>query len=220
MNQPLEIELKEIHERPFAFYVFIAITIHIALGYGIYYLITSPFGNGIRNAIADVNTKNSSDLNVSDPQNKTSENAESPNNLSGGQVMPPFESSSIISNRYLKETFVHEKSGLLFADEINMPEQKKDRIRKQVIEPKIHRDFSLENLPRQFRNKEWDLTLRLKVDRNGAPVGNIKVIKSSGDKVLDQLTINRVKESRFEPAHYEGTADYFDYTFDMEIRYR
>jgi outer membrane biosynthesis protein TonB len=216
----LDIELKQIHEKPIAFYLLIAIVVHAALVCGIYYLIVSPVGKEIRPILINETlppvTKGKIKI---DPVKISS--SKSINNTSN-QTIPPFEPSGITSDRISEKTFIHEKSGLLFADEIIVSRKGvgSKLARKAIIEPKINRDFSLNNLPRQFRNREWNLTLRLRVNQNGDPVGYIRIAKSSGDKVLDQLTANRVKESRFEPAHYEGSTEYFDYTFDMEIHYQ
>jgi hypothetical protein len=136
--------------------------------------------------------------------------------------MPPFQPSGILSSNLENSTFVHKASGLLFADEIaNLDEEKTvNPTTRKIVSPSIHREFTLDSLPPQFRSRAWDLTLRIRVSKFGDPVGNIKVVKSSGDSVLDQLTINRIKESRFEPAHFEGSKEYFDYNFDMKIQYQ
>lgn len=176
---------------------------------------------GIKKAINELDAKSQpeKDKIVSKSKSRSGESLNS--KINEEEIIPPFEPSSIITDGYLRETFVHQKSGLLFADEIAVSkDEKKEKKAKTIVKPVINREFKLENLPRQYRNREWSLTLRLRVNRNGEPVGNIRVVKSSGDEILDQLTINRVKESRFEPAHYEGSTEYFDYTFDLEIQYK
>lgn len=240
----MELELKHIQERPLILYIFIAIAIHIAIGFVAFQQLQTPAG---QNFIAgEVKTNpvvvepetpsNPAIIPIDDtPSDDTDTNPETQENTDSGTAednsddssadtifaIPPFEPSQLTSSQIHDNTFVHETSGFLFADEIAIPEDNKPQIEKRVIvPPNIHKEFTVRNLPRELRDREWNLTIRLKVNKDGDPVGRIRVIKSSSNKDLDNITIARVEKSRFEPAHYEGTSEYLDYTFDLDINYK
>ncbi|MFH1514437.1 MAG: energy transducer TonB [bacterium] len=239
----MELELKDIRERPLILFIFIAVVIHIAIGFVVWTQLKTPSAKafisgtaqpadklpiieGITNPLENSAKTDLPNETVSgEIENKPDEPANTPisqeETASSTGELPPFEQSPLTKNHSIEKTFVHEASGLLFADEIQLPDKNKPPVKQQkIIPPQIHREFSVRGLPLEFRSKEWNLKLRLRVNREGNPVGKIKVMKSSGDNVLDQITITRVSESRFEPAHYEGSTDFIDYTFDLDIIYK
>ena len=186
-----------------------------------YAFLLSKGGEGVLRRIANQDSHDVKKTGLTDIVTPITGTGEASKQSSEGSNIPPFEPSKLALSNVEKSTFAHQGSGLLFADEIKLLDEKEPaKTTRKIIEPSIHRDFTLDSLPRQFRNRTWDLTVRLRVSRSGDPIGNIKIIKSSGDKVLDQLTLNRLKGSHFEPAHFEGSSTYFDYLFDMKIRYR
>jgi TonB family protein len=232
----LEFELKEIRERSLAFWVLIAIFIHLAVGYGVYSYSGSPHSSDLLNVFKGKSTVegvNSAGKEIS-PSIAEDDNSapavavnpvieKTPISSETGNselILPPIEPSALANSGNDDSTFIHESSGLLFADEIPIPGKQKTVEKQLIVDPQINRAFTLSNLPRQYRDREWELTLRLKVSKEGKPVGKIRVVKSSGDDVLDQLTISRVSESSFEPAHYEQSITPIDRTFDLQIHYK
>jgi TonB family protein len=221
----LEFELKEIRERSLAFWVLIAIFIHLAVGYGVYSYSGSPHSSDLLNVFKGKSTVegvNSAgkEISPSIAEDDNSAPAVAVNPVNSELILPPIEPSALANSGNDDSTFIHESSGLLFADEIPIPGKQKTVEKQLIVDPQINRAFTLSNLPRQYRDREWELTLRLKVSKEGKPVGKIRVVKSSGDDVLDQLTISRVSESSFEPAHYEQSITPIDRTFDLQIHYK
>jgi TonB family protein len=232
----LEFELKEIRERSLAFWVLIAIFIHIAVGYAVYSALGSPHISDLPNVFKGKSTvegvnPQGGEISPSIIENIGSDPAaeENPANVDNKTqtepettefILPPIDTFELSKSGKTDSTFIHESSGLLFADEIPIPGQQKTVKKQLIVDPQINREFALSNLPRQYRDREWKLTLRLKVSKEGKPVGKIRVVKSSGDNVLDQLTISRVSESSFEPAHYEQSTAPIDHTFDLQIHYK
>lgn len=241
----MEFELKEIRERSLAFWIIIAIFIHLAVGYAVYSYLDyplpsdllkifstksnvegiNPAGNEISPSITedlisdsavDENTSNP-DENTSIPDEKTITSSETE---TSEFVLPPIDTFALANSDGNDGTFIHEASGLLFADEIPIPGKQEEVKKLLIVEPIIQKEFTLSNLPRQYRDREWVLTLRLKVSKEGKQVGKIRVIKSSGDDVLDQLAIKRVSESSFEPAHFEQSTVPIDRTFDLQVHYK
>lgn len=220
----MELELKNIQERPLILFILIAVVIHVAIGYVAFLQLQTPTGVDFVAGIVKPNppaTEPEKPSNpVVNPADITAENKNGDNEDSDSTI-PPFEQSSLLSDRIHNGTFVHESSGFLFADEILVPDNTKpEKAERVIIPPKIHREFTLRNLHRDFRSREWNLTLRVKVSKEGDPIGQVRLIKSSGDKTLDTITITRVSESRFEPAYYMDNSEYLDYTFDLEINYK
>lgn len=232
----MELELKHIRERPLILYIFIAVAIHIAIGFAVFQQLQTPAGQNFITGevktnppVVEPETPSNpvvtpidgalSDDTDANPETVEDNSDDSPSDTEFG--IPPFEPSRLTSSQIHDNTFVHETSGFLFADEIAIPENNKPHTKKlAVVPPDIHKEFTVRNLPRELRDREWNLTLRLKVNKDGDPVGRIRVIKSSGNNDLDNITISRVEKSRFEPAHYEGTSEYLDYTFDLDINYK
>lgn len=240
----MELELREIRERPFIFYLFLAIFIHIALICGVFYFFRTPMGLKLLDSqgtdVAKSNQpaqeqKTPVVIPGESPGNQSGETEPKPaeqipeavqettaENTSGTTEnieIPPFENSELNSRRIQDNTFIHPNSGLLFADEITVGNGKTTAsMKSEVVKPVINREFTLKTLPLEFRDREWNLTLRLKVDKTGKPSGRVKVIKSSGNSLLDQIISDRVNESTFQPAHYEGSITNIDYTYDLEIQ--
>ena len=225
-------------------YISIAIVIHIAIGFVVFQQLQTPFGQNFiagdvktnppvvepeepsNPAVTPIEDTPSDDTNANpetqdDTDTSITEDNSDDSSTDTAFSIPPFEPSRLTSSQIHDNTFVHETSGFLFADEIALPEDNKPQTKKRaIVPPNIHKEFTVRNLPRELRDREWNLTIRLKVNKDGDPVGRIRIIKSSGNKDLDNITISRIEKSRFEPAHYEGTSEYLDFTFDLDINYK
>ena len=230
----MDLELREIRERPLFFLIVIAVIIHVAICYASYLYLKTPGGQNLvgigkiedtditpedenkpQDTVIDETNPSAVDGNEND-QNPPVENVSTPLEIEND--IPPFEKSDLTMHSLEESTFVHEESGLLFADEIIVPgEEKQEVLRRNIVKPVINRDFKLNNLPTEFRDRTWNLTLKLKVDGDGYPAGRIRILRSSGNSILDQIILKRVEESTFEPAHYEGSTKGIDYTYEMEI---
>jgi len=81
----------------------------------------------------------------------------------------------------------------LTADDINYP----------VVTPQY---FSKRDLPAEFRDLNFDLTVSIHLDTRGHVIGVPEIIRGSGHRVVDEITVDKImNEATFTPATRKDT---------------
>ena len=88
---------------------------------------------------------------------------------------------------WVKSPTYEDEGAALSAEDINMPQ----------MNPST---FSKADLPAEFRNANYQLTVRVRIDARGRVVGRPSVIRGSSNPVVDQATIDKImNEVTFTP---------------------
>ncbi len=73
--------------------------------------------------------------------------------------------------------------------------------------PEFKNIFNSDFLPTAFRGKEYLVTVKLDIGADGKLAGEPEIVVSSGQKVVDDDTITRLKKLKFTPATNTSTGE-------------
>ena len=79
-------------------------------------------------------------------------------------------------------------------------------------------EFSKYDLPEELRDFNFDLAVRINLDRRGRVQGRPQIVRSSGSRLVDQATIDKIiNDARFTPATRKGTGEPVPCTLNWPI---